>query len=290
MTAVRALLDGLIDYAGLFPPAALDMRTAVRNYSEYRASDDAWALGRFVLPAQRLAEFNAAFEEECCDERGSPWLLSVLSTGDANEDERVISEFSEGAAFLDAIEFRASDTTQAESMLASVPTGMLAYLEFDPEQIEQMLPILKKSDASAKIRTGGITAEAIPSVEKLARFLVSCAKAKIAFKATAGLHHPLRAVQELTYEADSASAPMHGFVNVFVAATIAYRGAVSEDVVGVFNEQSPAAFQWDKKILTWRNHRLSSEQIAKARENFAISFGSCSFTEPMHDLRALGWL
>ena len=37
VSALRALLDGIVDYAGLFPPAALDMSTAVRNYASYSA-------------------------------------------------------------------------------------------------------------------------------------------------------------------------------------------------------------------------------------------------------------
>ncbi len=291
MTAFRALLEGLIDYASLFPPAALDMKTAVRSYSAYRESDDTWALGRFVLPAQRLTEFTVAFDEQCCGEQVTPWLLSVLNTGEATtEDERFIEAFSEGAAFLDAVEFKASDPAEAERLLLSFPSDMLAYVEFAPEHCEQMLPILKKRDARAKIRTGGITENAIPSIEQVAHFLESCANAKIAFKATAGLHHPLRSMQKLTYEPNSASAMMHGFINVFVAATIAYRGAAFEDVIGVLSEQNADAFQWNKKTLIWRNHRLSSEQIANARKNFAISFGSCSFTEPIGDLKALGWL
>ncbi len=48
--ALRPLLSGLIDYAGLFPPAAVSMADAVANYAAYRTSADAWALGRFVLP------------------------------------------------------------------------------------------------------------------------------------------------------------------------------------------------------------------------------------------------
>src|SRR5271168_3118335 len=107
MTALHVLLEGLIDYAGLFTPASLEMQAAVRNYSVYRASDEAWMLGRFVVPAQRLAEFSSAFAEACCDEQTSPWLLSVLSTGDAAEDTALVSSFSEGAAFLDAVELKA---------------------------------------------------------------------------------------------------------------------------------------------------------------------------------------
>ncbi len=106
MTAAHALLEGLIDYAGLFPPASLDMQTAVRNYAAYQLSDEAWMLGRFIVPAQRLMEFTSAFDEVCCGEQTSPWLLSVLSTGDAELDADLFASFSEGAAFLDAIELK----------------------------------------------------------------------------------------------------------------------------------------------------------------------------------------
>jgi hypothetical protein len=83
---------------------------------------------------------------------------------------------------------------------------------------------------------------------------------------------------------------MHGFVNVFVAAIVAYYGASVEDVIGVLDERSPAAFQWDADALTCRGFHMTAKQIKEVREEFAISFGSCSFLEPVHDLKALGWL
>jgi hypothetical protein len=57
---LRTLLAHAIDYAGLFPPAQLDMPGAVAEYESYLASSDAWALGRFVVPAARLRELAAA--------------------------------------------------------------------------------------------------------------------------------------------------------------------------------------------------------------------------------------
>jgi len=290
MTALRALLEGLIDYAGLFPPASLDMTTAVRNYAAYRVSGEAWMLGRFVVPVQRLEEFSAAFAETCCDEQTSPWLLSVLSTGDASEDTRLFSSFSEGAAFLDAIELKASNATQVEEQPESISQGMVAYVEMKAGQTNEILPVLKKANARAKIRTGGVTPDAIPNAQEIAEFIVACANARIPFKATAGLHHPLRSMHKLTYEENSATATMHGFINVFVAAAIAYQDASVEEVVGVLQEQAPSAFQWEKSELKWRDRRLSAEQIKAIRKNFAIGFGSCSFDEPVRDLRALGWL
>jgi hypothetical protein len=290
MTAKQALFNGLIDYAGLFPPASLDMQTAVRNYSAYSASDEAWMLSRFIVPAERLSEFTTAFAEACCGEQASPWLLSIISTGDAEEDARLVSSFSEGAVFLDAVELKAADAAQVEGRLQSMPSGMAAYVEFLPQQSDQILPILQKYDARAKIRTGGTTLDAIPTAQEIVDFLIACAKAKTPFKATAGLHHPLRSMQKLTDRENSASTIMHGFMNVFVAAAVAYKGLPDEEVIEVLNEQSPAAFQWEKDALKWRDQRFSAKQIKEIRERFAISFGSCSFTEPIHDLKTLGWL
>ena len=38
MHAVRLLLDSVLDYAGLFPPAKLDMAPTVANFARYRRS------------------------------------------------------------------------------------------------------------------------------------------------------------------------------------------------------------------------------------------------------------
>lgn len=290
MTAKETLLDGLIDYAGLFPPAGLDMVSAVRNYARHRESENAWMLSRFIVPVQRLEEFTAAFAEACCDEQGVPWLLGVLSTGDADEDARYLDVFDQGAAFLDCLEIKAKSTDHARRMLADVPHGMKVFVEFDPGQRKEMLPLLSEHRACAKIRTGGLVAEAIPSIQDVAGFIKECAERKVAFKATAGLHHPLRSIQRLTCEANSPSALMHGFLNVFVAAAVAYLGTDVAGIEKVLGEQESPAVHWGQREMVFAGQRLSTELIATARDNFAISFGSCSFDEPVSDLKALGWL
>ncbi len=58
--SLRALLDAAVDYAGLFPPAALPMAVAIRNYERYQESELAWILGRFVVPAAKLRVPEAA--------------------------------------------------------------------------------------------------------------------------------------------------------------------------------------------------------------------------------------
>jgi hypothetical protein len=126
----------------------------------------------------------------------------------------------------------------------------------------------------AKIRTGGLTPDAYPSAEALAGFLRRAATARVPFKATAGLHHPLPVP------------PMHGFVNVFLAAALAWNKGIDSHVLFTLHERN---FEFAAEAR-WGSHRLTAAQIREARTEFAISFGSCSFQEPLADLKELGWL
>lgn len=159
----------------------------------------------------------------------------------------------------------------------SLPT----YCEVPSDRIE---------DGFAKMRTGGLTPDAIPSSEEVATFLNRAASRRLPFKATAGLHHPIRSERALSYAADSPRAVMHGFVNVFVAAAFAWCGAEETMLADVLNETEPSAFDFGENEMLWRGQRLFTAQISESRHDFAHSFGSCSFEEPVADLRELGWL
>ena len=76
--SMEALLAQLIDYAGLFPPAKLDMGPTVRNYADYVAGDDAWMLGRLIVPVGRLEEFEAAAAAEQLPSASNVILVSFL--------------------------------------------------------------------------------------------------------------------------------------------------------------------------------------------------------------------
>lgn len=290
MSAIEALMTGLIDYAGLFPPAKLEMRKAVSNYREYRNSDDAWALGRFIVPASRLPEFAEMFNEVCCGEWEVAWLLSALISDNASEDAKRIADFAQGAVLIDALEVKAESVADVTAVLDVLPPELTAYVEVDPERADEILPVLANRRARAKIRTGGLTPDAFPESAAVAHFLVRCAAAKVPFKATAGLHHPLRGVRKLTYETTSPWGHMHGFVNLFMAAAYAYFAKDEPFVQAMLDEESPTAISVAEDGLSWRGQRLTTEEIEEVRREFAICFGSCSFTEPITELKALGWL
>jgi hypothetical protein len=245
---LRALLCNLIDYAGMFPPASLPREEAIARYRRHRRAEHAWMLGRFVISAEQVDEMPQ--ELDGC--------FAVLSDVDhpraaAIESKKIIS--------------------------TSKPT----YCEVPIEQLDE----LKRAGSFAKIRTGGVTPDAIPPVESLARYIIACAEKQLPFKATAGLHHPVRKIHRLTYEPDACSAITHGFINVFLAAAFAWHG--ERQIQPILAETDPAAFRFDDKVH-WRDLSLSSDEIAEVRRSFAHSFGSCSFEEPLEDLRALRWL
>lgn len=273
-----------VDYAGLFPPVALPMQQAVRNYAQYARGADAWMLGRFILPATRLPEFATALEANCCAERERPWMLSLLASADREADIAAMQDFGSGLAFYDALELRADAAQQAEDMLSAYPAQITRFVECSPEALPRILPVLQKRKAHAKIRTGGVTAEAIPGIEAVADFLLACAQAGIACKATAGLHHALRGEYPLTYEPGAPTAVMHGFLNVLTASLLAQAQVSREEILAALASTSAAEFTWTPATFRWREYRFTHSQIEAVRQHGLISFGSCSFTEPVETL------
>lgn len=253
--SLRVLLDSLIDYAGLFPPASLPIEEAVRRYDQYRHGPHAWALGRFVVPAARVNEVPRDFP------------LSVLATPDAIPDAHVVEVTARSAEEIDVIKQQAS--------------GQTIYVEISDFDL---LDVLAHYKFRAKIRTGGVTAETFPSVDQVAAFIRACRQKKVPFKATAGLHHPIRCMKPLTYASDSATGTMHGFINVFVAAALP--GAAPQ----ILREENARAFGFDDGGIWFRDLRVTTDELERVRQHDAISFGSCSFEEPIAELQELGWL
>jgi hypothetical protein len=287
---IRALLDRLIDYAGLFPPAGLSMALAVANYASYRQSPDAFALGRFIVPATRLDELLRATSA-----LSGPGPLSVLIGASTEDDFDRLSDFvfAHGdVASVDSIEVKAATAADVERIARRTSEHPAAevFVEIAPDATT-LLDELARQRLHAKIRTGGVTQDAFPSAEAIAGFIEACAARGVAFKATAGLHHPLRCVRPLTYEADAPSGTMHGFVNVFLAGALALGGAPSaRQLLDLLTESDPANLVIIENGILWRDEFLSADLLQTTRKTLALSFGSCSFEEPLADLRELGWL
>ena len=118
------------------------------------------------------------------------------------------------------------------------------------------------------MRCGGAT---LPRIPALAEFVQGCRRLQVPFKATAGLHHPVRAGDE------------HGFLNLLAA-------AVFGDEEEALAEEDPSVFGASPDAFSWRHRSASPEEISRARSELFVSFGTCSAQEPIDGLEGLGFL
>jgi hypothetical protein len=232
--ARRAALAALIDHAPTFPPASLPPEEAIEEDRRARASEHAWLLRRLVWPATKLD----ALGDEDRD-------LSVLLDGPYGGDPRAA-----------AIETRWD--AQLFGLIGEV------YVELPlGAGIEERVGVLRERGFRAKVRCGG---ESVPSAEELGAFIRACREARVPFKATAGLHHPLAA--------DGA----HGFLNVLAACVFDDETALEGEV------------ELDSESLRWNGREAGVEELERARRERFVAVGSCSFFEPVDDLKGLGVL
>jgi len=284
LPVVRALLEGIVDYAGLFPPARLDMAATVANFARYRAGDHAWMLGRLVVPVARLEEFIDA--SAGIDGVGD-WRISGIAGEDPAGDMERVEEFNRrGGPIVDSIELRVSTPGDVAGFASQA--GRPIYIEFPADdEPRDYVRALAAARVRGKMRTGGVTEAAFPVSGQVALFIRTCYSAGVAFKATAGLHHPLRGAYALTYEPDSPRGIMHGFLNVFLTAAFCYNGIGVQDAPRLLDVTDIGRVTFDADGVAWDHYRLSVDEVVTARRRLATSFGSCSFTEPVEGLQQL---
>lgn len=313
--SMAALTEGLIDYAGLFPPAKLDMGPACAAYARHLRSEDAAGIGCFVCPAQRLDELTQHGAElmpgtyatsgyrEMADVT-EPWQVSAILSHEAPERGLdAVAAFNRrhetedrGRARVSNVEIKAPNAEFIDHALDVLYDHIFPFFEIDPrEDPRGLIAALSGQRAAAKVRCGTVEASGMPSSAELARFIHACAMGEVPFKATAGLHHPIRGRYRLTYEPTPPMGEMHGFVNVFLAAAFVHGLRLSQSLtIALLDETDPARFAFDDAGAAWDGPdgmvRLGTDQIAASRQRFALSFGSCSFDEPVNESRALGWL
>lgn len=298
MEPVRALLGGMVDYAGLFPPAQLPLDEAVREYAAHLGDAEAWMLGRFIIPAQRLGELEPhlkAFPETL--------RLTALGKGGRSEDE-YLKNLDADMVAIEAFRAEHGDAVAVEGFEARLPplppsgefvatvaerlrgAGLAQFHEFAvDDHLEATLDALAAAGAGAKLRCGGLEADAFPAPEQVARFIVAARDAGVAAKFTAGLHHPVRHFDK------GVGTEMHGFLNLYVGGMLAHTAGLGwQELAGIIADQSPDAFQLTGVGVEWRGRLVRADDAARLRENALLGQGSCSFAEPVADLRDMGWL
>jgi hypothetical protein len=285
VTALRALLAGLVDYAGLFPPAALNMPSAVSSYAEYAASDEAWILGRFVVPSAYLDDFRQARSAL----RDQPeWHVSALVGPDVETDIERVHAFNRsmaGRARIDTVEAKAT-TAESVARIAQSASDFRAFVEIPLTDFAPLLDVIRERGLNAKVRTGGVIGEMFPEPEALLTFIEHACRANVPFKTTAGLHHAMRGDYRLTYEPDSPKGMMFGFLNVFLTAAFVHAGMIDGAALALLLERDVKKLLVSSNAIRWGDRSVSVDDIRAARDCVAVSFGSCSFREPVDELRA----
>ena len=294
-SALRALLSGLIDYAGLFPPAGLSLEDAARNFVGYARGPHAWILGKFVVPVERVLELRSLLAGNS-DARDLAVSLSVLLGTEPMRDAALIQaekarRSEKPQVSIDAVEFRPGSPAIVEKLSAVLPQDVSVFCDIPyQEDLKAWLTAIRQAGWFAKIRTGGITPESFPSSSAVAESLMQCKAYGVALKATAGLHHPVRSEHPLTYEANSSCTVMHGFLNVFLGAALLECGISKDQLIPILEDTDAAHFRFTDDFAHWRKLFVNADDIARTREHFAMSFGSCSFVEPIQDLQKLSLL
>lgn len=305
--AVRAAFTQLIDYAGLFPPAKLDMAAALAEYAASRTGPLAWMLGRFIVPASRIPELRAALPG------GEPVPLSVIV--DAGPDPNAwlsrVQQILDDVAAVRGCEQRvrvesleialAPLATQRDTYDA--PIGQFAaaakhaglgdlpaFVEIARDErwkseLESALFALARHKLGAKLRCGGVVPEAFPNANDVAIFMCAAIQQhQVPMKATAGLHHPIRHLDH------QLGVPMHGFLNLLTAAAFARTGMDPANVLGIVACEDAHHFRFSEHGLEWEGQHVHVDDLQATRAQGFISYGSCSFSEPVSDLQGLGIL
>ncbi len=311
--SLKNFCSKMIDYAGLFPPASLELPQAFHNYVFYSQGEYKWMLGKFIIPAKRLNELGRVLDDMEVETKVSLSLLGSSSENISefnncfNEDIKAINDFKSkygNSVSIDAFELRLpSDlfkleendemldliiniSSQLEGLLGkTVPVFYEVTLtkEYEAEIIRTVETIAAlNKECGYKLRTGGTEASAFPEPEVIAFAIMTCCEFDVPMKCTAGLHHPVRHFNS------EVSAVMHGFLNVFAAGIMAYTNNLDEaELLEVLNEEDPFEFAFSESGFTWNEIEVSNAEIKGSREGFMLSYGSCSFDEPVEDLKTM---
>lgn len=321
--SLRALLRGVIDYAGMFPPAGLPLEEAVAEYRRYRTVPEAWMLGRFVIATEQLEALASIIGRQ--QGEAEPWNLAVLGRGGADaaawlagleaDVARVVRFYEALGGDSDHVEVGRlelrlpavainANSAALEDLLAGVAARLrdklsalpVVFCELPadvrrpcllPHAVETLARVGRRDQIKLglKLRTGGLSAADVPSVVEVADVVTVCRDAGLRWKATAGLHHALRGFHQ------EVRGVMHGFLNLQVAAVLSHASGLSHEMVSrILNDELAGDFHFGHYFLAWRGTSVTVAQVAEAREHGLNGIGSCSFQTPVEDLKALGLL
>ncbi len=286
-------MTGLIDYAGMFPPAGLDVAAAVTHYAGYLESNDGWMLGRCIVPVAQLPGVGLRPE----------FRFSVIVSHETVQEE--LDQLSKFKGCVEMVETRVTEEAVSLARCTELVSRLKANLCRIGLQDVQLFVEAENVAAAAlaiaavnnstirgetfkhtgfKLRCGGLNNQTSPSPEKVAEVISTCCAHDIPIKFTAGMHHPL------SNHSPETGTLQYGFLNIFAASLLFWSGNISKnEIVECVCDKTARHFHFTREHFSWRDKTISAREIERLRRSRVISFGSCSFSEPVEGLRALGF-
>ena len=272
----------------MFPPGNAPTTVAVEAHRRYRAAPIAALIGPLLCADTRLPELATALTDDIA---ATPVPLGVVVTGGAGAIGPAIAWASRTPfTKLKSIEVALRDEDDLAHNARRVVTVLSNELPSDAAAFvetprtgdrgassgwESALDVIAESGHCVKYRTGGPDQAAFPDELELAGLITAALDRQLAFKCTAGLHHAIRSTT-------TDAAEQHGFLNVLLATRASLDGATVDEVAVVLASREP------DRIVSGIE-QLDGPAGQSARRWFR-SFGTCSITEPVDDLVALGLL
>ncbi|MGW5071938.1 hypothetical protein [Rhodococcus sp. NPDC004095] len=278
MSTISPLLAGLCDDAALFPPGNAPLESAVPAHFAHEDSAHADLVGPFVFPATRLVELPAVL----ADRGGRTLPVSLTVPGGTDFVPQAIEQLRAiDGAHLVALEIAVpidqsvADLFASLHEISSTAPGVDIYVEVPrDDRRADILAALPAAGYRAKFRTGGVVADAYPDEAELAKAIDDAVSLGVPFKATAGLHHAVRNTDPDT------GFEQHGFLNLMLATHLAGTGAGTDAIAAALSDRDGAR-------LAAALGALPGDAVAALRDRFR-SYGTCSISDPLSDLTALG--
>ncbi len=289
-----AFLHRLVDDAALFPPGNASLAEAVHANRGWHSTPYHQLVGSFVVDDRRVVDLGTAVSaarSAGVQDLDDPLRVSVVVTGGAGALGPAVTWTERSGLALAGVETAVRDLDDpagstrrvlaaADDLVAAGELDEDVPLYVEPPRLRGGEPAaswlaaldeVAATDHRLKLRTGGVEADAFPGSAELATCLAAALDRELRFKCTAGLHHALR------HRDPATGFEHHGFLNVLVATRASLDGADVREVSAVLDETDPG------RLLG----RTDEAGLARSRHWFT-SFGSCSISDPVHDLTVLG--
>ena len=302
---LERVTDGLFDYAGMFPPAALSFEDALAESARFPETlhDPELVAADMVLTPDALTRLTKeALHEAGYAGRPCRVCLVGVPVTDAPKQAEAVVAFNRERAHDSPpqriisleVHFENEDITtiqgamdKAQRILDACTDRVQLYLEpkWDDARLAKgltgVMQIMDSINHDAphvgfKVRCAGPTAL---SHATLAKVMAHVNLRSIPLKLTQGLHHP--------FAGDPTHGNVHGFLNVVFGLRLHRDTDMDvEELATLLADDAPADFVWDHGI-GWRGRRISMQSVVESSLAVPFSIGSCSIAEPDADLSGL---